>query len=969
MNWAIKIASFLNRMPYYALFPDKADELKKTVIGTALNNSATDIDFSKIDQITSIASSLDIPPFVKDMDRNCFKASPIITNLLSGQQFSFSLPEIEFETVHNHLINTIEKIKKMASSDESLFLALWRFLPEKLAENDPCKIGPYWHILPADPCIPSHTIWEHSSVASAISSAFPDPHLLIFTIASAQELVTTARRTQDAWMGSFLLSYLSWQGVKVIADTCGPDTLIFPSLKYQPIADLWLHNEKGFKNIDINSQKFKSSLEVGNIPNIFTAIVPGNIAQSLANKAEEAIKTTWEKISEDVRIQSEETIKQAWGKDISSSWKTIWDRQRDGFINDLGIFWSICPWGNDLNKILEAAMQNEESESMKYLKSFITNIKEKNYSTNIGMGYHPVSGFAAKGLTARKNLRDFQNIPEPGHKCTLCGKWEALHPVYSDIADVADVSDIIKNKRIKDAPEDEANSYRWLLAFWQAFGDISRKNDLLKLKGRVRKGERLCSLCLTRRLAMEVYFEKQMTSLDHHLFPSTAGICTADFKGNIIKAYLKDQNTWKPVLENFVSKIRNFIRNNNLPHPSAYVDYYNQYIQQDSLLKEFLKIDGDWLFKDSFDTNTLEHMYNINDPDTIEKCRDEVEKLNKTAKKNELKTPSTYYAIIAMDGDKMGEWLTGRRAPKYDWLFHPIVKDDILIDNIIPAEFKRPLGPALQLGLSDSLKNYALYLVRKIVETEHPGKLIYAGGDDVLAFVPVEHLFDVMEKLYLNFQGDKNGFMIGNQVMRLMGGVRQIKGEISEDKHQGMSVSMGVIILHHSYPLYHALNQAQEVLKKTAKEKLGRDAFAIRLIRRSGEFTEAGFKFTSSETNQSCDIIIKMKKIFKLFTDDLLSSRLPYRMAENLWAKGSNNNSTIQKACETELIRLTKQHTRTKEKDQIKMVYNNVIDFFKNIKLHLNAEDTQSLIDPWELTSNLLMILRFMAGKGESHVA
>lgn len=82
------------------------------------------------------------------------------------------------------------------------------------------------------------------------------------------------------------------------------------------------------------------------------------------------------------------------------------------------------------------------------------------------------------------------------------------------------------------------------------------------------------------------------------------------------------------------------------------------------------------------------------------------------------------------------------------------------VENL-PEDFKKDLQkytpnkiltPAIHSAISTALRNYAIEFVRKIVEEEHLGKLIYAGGDDVLAFVNLKDLFDVMEKLRWAFQ-------------------------------------------------------------------------------------------------------------------------------------------------------------------------------------------------------------------------
>ena len=999
---ATKIASFFNRLPYYALFPKEAEQDKQEIIEKLINKKIKIADIMpEIEKAATWAESLDIPPFVSHMDRTCFLKNPCMTHLLSGQQYRFDLPDsVSIESVRKHLRNQIDDINKsLPESNEHLFLALWRYLPEKLAQNDPCGINQHWHVLPADPCIPSHTIWEHASIASAIAGALPNPNLLIFTLASAQEIVATSRRTQDAWMGSFLLSCLSWEAIKVIVEACGPDALIFPSLRNQPVMDYWLYHEKKFTDLKdtIHHPDFKHALEVGNIPNIFTAIVPEENAQQLAKEAEKAVEKKWLEITNEVKNKCESTVSEVWKIDLSS-WDDIWNRQRNGFISDMGIFWSICPWGNDLDKVIQVVSNNEYNSAQPF-EEIIDNLQQQKYSTHIGMGFHMLSGFAAKGLTARKNLRNFSNlpddkqdsgklkklfnklnplspqqttritnIPEPGHRCSLCGKWEAVHPDYLCLKEVKEVNNHITNVQIKDNPQNESNSYQWLRAFWSGFSQIARKDkNTLKLKGRIRKGERLCTICLTRRLAMEAYFEDKL-ELDHHQFLSTAGICTARYRDKIINAYLNNTNEWKEKLDDFNQKLKEFIvEDNQLPFPAATVAYFKTIIKDNKLLNKFLQIDGDWLFENTYDPKSLKKTYDIKEEKKLAACLNSLIELKKVAQKNNIKKPSPYYAIIAMDGDKMSDWLKGATAPLYEWLFHPDVERH-LIEKIVPIDYNRPMGPAIQLGLSDSLKNFALYRVRDIVEKENPGKLIYAGGDDVLAFVPLEYLLDIMKALYVNFVGDpQTGFMNHQQkMMRMMGGVRSNGDDLAKD-HQGMTVSMGILILHHSYPLYHALHQVQKVLKDVAKETLGRNAFAIRLMRRSGEYSETGFKFFTNTDDHKVCILDAMKEILQLYTDDKLSSRLPYRMTDNLWASMSDQTvpENIHNARRIELKRLVIQHT--KHKDFTSETIHKVCSLFDTIHSHLTDPQKDRLsIDSWDIVSQILMILRFMAGKGES---
>ena len=125
----------------------------------------------------------------------------------------------------------------------------------------------------------------------------------------------------------------------------------------------------------------------------------------------------------------------------------------------------------------------------------------------------------------------------------------------------------------------------------------------------------------------------------------------------------------------------------------------------------------------------------------------------------------------------------------------------------------------MQLAMSDSLKNFSLRLARNVVEENHAGKLIYAGGDDVLALLPLDHLFPAMRELYEQFRGRQNGFeTIDGEILRVMGGVVPSDYGLS---FGGMSASMGVVVVHHSYPLYHALQQAQGGVEEKGEKRIG----------------------------------------------------------------------------------------------------------------------------------------------------
>lgn len=53
-------------------------------------------------------------------------------------------------------------------------------------------------------------------------------HLLLFSLGPIQDFIATARRCQDLWFGSWLLSDLAKQAATRVKDLLGTDSLIVP---------------------------------------------------------------------------------------------------------------------------------------------------------------------------------------------------------------------------------------------------------------------------------------------------------------------------------------------------------------------------------------------------------------------------------------------------------------------------------------------------------------------------------------------------------------------------------------------------------------------------------------------------------------------------------------------------------------------------------------------------------------------
>lgn len=211
-------------------------------------------------------------------------------------------------------------------------------------------------------------------------------------------------------------------------------------------------------------------------------------------------------------------------------------------------------------------------------------------------------------------------------------------------------------------------------------------------------------------------------------------------------------------------------------------------------------------------------------PELADKLRKNIENLGK---------PPTYYAILMMDGDEMGKWLRGENAPKLRQVLHEkMVKYfEALSGTDRGLNSNRPVSPALHAAISQALSNFSLHVAPHIV-AKHGGTLIYAGGDDVLALLPLDHALTCTLDLRQAFSGhqeNNNGAEAG--YFRLEDGRDLLM------MGSTASLSAGLVVVHHKEDLRSALRWARDA-EKAAKIH-GRNQLWITACRRSGEKSSA----------------------------------------------------------------------------------------------------------------------------------
>ena len=686
---------------------------------------------------------------------------PVRIHPLSGKRVEFeeltkmNINEIKMKTknVFKQISNDIKKYDKK----KKLFY-LWRNLPDLMnKEYESAEIN----IIPADTRIPDHSVWSHLSTTSSLVGGAKSS-LFLFTLGPVQSFISQARKLQDLYWGSFILSYMNCVAIKTFINEYGPESVIFPSMYKQPLMDKFIEEKLNIKIYNSN----KENVNIPTLPNRFLGIIPHqneDEIRALYSKIEKNIQDSWSDIyynnislflENKVEFDNETTKKQL-----------------SNFLEKYFVAVPLSVSGKEkssLNETIDKIIYNKEGESfVKKFKKFINKANKitgwNQSASQIGQIYSAVYTYVEKMMGVRKSKRDFNQFEQKGNKpgedkCHICGERNYL------------------------------------------FGGKNFNLPQYYLK----ENEKLCAVCFGKRL-LKNYFEDK---IDKDIsFPSISEIALSNFKKEIPKTNI---NKYKRIINDIVGNY-----------------------------------DDKYLYENEIDN---ENAFNSEEKKLIKN------KLKDISKKVNVKK-TKYYGVIMFDGDKMGKWLSGDKAPTFDKIYHPEVW------NALPEELKkhikckkRIMTPALHRSISDALREFTLNYVIDIVEKYSTGKIVYAGGDDILAFVPLQDLFTVLERLRAAFSGN---LLFNNSKKDFNYSIdyrnENITGFVKENKYRTLmgpeaTASAGVVIAHYKTPLYLVLNRAREAEKEA--KKYGRNSFMMYVLKHSGEILKSILKFSINEKRE-----------------------------------------------------------------------------------------------------------------------
>ena len=422
------------------------------------------------------------------------------------------------------------------------------------------------------------------------------------------------------------------------------------------------------------------------------------------------------------------------------------------------------------------------------------------------------------------------------------------------------------------------------------------------------ENRKICSICFLKR-NLEKYFNQVFSTEYDIYYPSVVEIAAMDYKEELLEK-LKEDNKLKKVIGLYK---KNLNEDYKIKLPTRWQG-------KPDLERKFLEIGGDY-----FDLEGEK----IKDNSNIKR------KLGDFNKEYNLKL-NKYYALVYLDGDSMGKWVSGELMDK-------------------------EMSPEIHALISEALINYSLNFAKKIVEQDgRKGKVIYAGGDDVVAFINMDDFFDTIRDLRAYFSGSVNDEGIADLLCK--DGLIEYEDEMFLTLGSKASISLGACIAHYKEPLNLVIKKAQ-AMEKMAKENKAlidgsikqKDALALGLIKNSGEILEAVNKWTYKSTD-----IIKdgIKPLIEVIQEGSLSRSFVYILKEEFQLLDNKKNNYADEIINSEIKRLLEkkeENLTDQDKEKLKAALKHLIKIYNTE--HIEIDNIQNFI-------SLLEILFFIGKRG-----
>ena len=313
--------------------------------------------------------------------------------------------------------------------------------------------------------------------------------------------------------------------------------------------------------------------------------------------------------------------------------------------------------------------------------------------------------------------------------------------------------------------------------------------------------------------------------------------------------------------------------------------------------KNFASLDGRIFFQ-----SVLDHLLHKEEKESAKKAKALLHELTQ-------KPPPPFYALLLMDGDQLGKYMG---------------------------------NPGNQKVISQALNDFT-YEVGSIVE-KHNGFLVYAGGDDVFALLPIEDALSCAYALRTRYRAcfEKHA---------------QHAPDIET------SLSGAIEYAHVKLPLAKLLADIHPLLDDIAKEDRGRDAIACRIWKPGGMAAEWATTWEHAEHAEHAiqDGEVELTRLSNEFrknqvTDDDardMASRFLYRLRQHFETL-ENDTETLEK-----VLAMEYRHSGLANADNFEEARQRIKPLLDQCR-----ERKQHAPEPLSPRPDAAMLMRFLAFKG-----
>lgn len=612
--------------------------------------------------------------------------------------------------------------------------------------------------------------------------------LLTLEIDRVADFINNSRKTQDAWLGSYLISYIM-SSVAVKAESLG-------DIKYPLVADipLFVKMKQGSWPAGCTDDEKR----VSGFPDRMMLEVDLNQAEAIAKQLQDT---------------------------ANDAWKTVWSASRDRLHTAYSQLAVEAQWREQCDRYF----------TLHWAAVPIETTFEAAYDRNCRLLY------------AVNRSRPMAVREQPGHKCTLCGNLSAL-------------------------PIDQ----RGYVSLWKRLFDSRRFGRLFA------KNERLSAVFAAKRLAGWAKVGELMEREGAAAFPSLMSVASAQFRSLLIES---GTTTDIQAFREKLAALHESIGLNENEWQEAGIPRHKR-LAGDNREKLWLAhLDGEWLYKDNYSLTRIMSEYGVEGGEGLngavsnakQALMDLIRNVRQArAAAPELRewslptSPTAYYAVLAADGDDM----TKLMAQPQRW---PEV--------------------------TSALSSFAQTVVPQVVHGEHSGQLEYSGGDELIAFLPVDDVLPVLIKLRHTFPGDDPNPMLTRMGLEQTS-VTNLHGL------GGTTMSAGVAIAHCRTSLRLAITAAQAALQRAKHKYSNKNRIEISVLKRSGAPVVAGWVFSPPNAHIGPEVLLAMS--IDLCKRDWLSRKFFRDVIADAQVIGSQG----VECAEADTERLLKRHFPTKEKPE-----------------------------------------------------